>query len=47
MTDSLVVALDNAIAGSLTRLPGGKLRFDYHDEYRGRPGATPLLTLSP
>ena len=28
MTDSLVVILDDGIAGTLTRLPGGRLRFD-------------------
>jgi hypothetical protein len=39
MTDSLLVILDDAIAGSLTRLPTGKLRFDYHDAYRVRADA--------
>jgi serine/threonine-protein kinase HipA len=47
MSDSLLVVLDDVIAGSLTRLSGGKLRFDYHDEYRGRPGATPLSISMP
>ncbi len=47
MTDSLLVVLDDAIAGSLTRLPAGKLRFDYHDDYRSRPSATPLSTSMP
>jgi serine/threonine-protein kinase HipA len=47
MTDSLLVVLDDAIAGSLTRLAGGKLRFDYHDEYRDRTSATPLSISMP
>jgi serine/threonine-protein kinase HipA len=47
MTDSLLVVLDDVIAGSLTRLPGGKLRFDYHDEYRSRLSATPLSISMP
>ena len=29
MTDSLLVVLDDAVAGTLVRLKGGKLRFDY------------------
>lgn len=47
MTDSLVVILDDGIAGTLTRLPGGRLRFDYDDEYRQRPNATPLSVSMP
>jgi len=47
VTDSLLVVLDDAIAGTLTRLPGGKLRFDYDDEYCARPGATPLSISMP
>jgi serine/threonine-protein kinase HipA len=48
MSDSLVVILDDAIAGTLTRLPGGRLRFDYDDEYRNCPSATPLsVSMSP
>jgi serine/threonine-protein kinase HipA len=47
MTDSLLVVLDDTIAGTLVRLRGGKLRFDYGDEYRGRPGATPLSLSMP
>jgi serine/threonine-protein kinase HipA len=42
MTDSLVVILDDDVAGTLTRLPGGRLRFAYDDEYRERGNATPL-----
>ena len=47
MTDSLVVMLDEGVAGTLTRLPGGRLRFDYDDEYRQRPNATPLSVSMP
>lgn len=42
MTDTLAVLLDDAIAGSISRLDQGRLRFDYEDEYRQTPGATPL-----
>lgn len=47
MTDTLVVVLDDAIAGIITRLRGGRLRFDYEDEYRKRAGATPLSVSMP
>ena len=47
MTDSLGVLLDDAIAGTLTRLRGGRLRFDYDDDYRERPNATPLSVSMP
>jgi serine/threonine-protein kinase HipA len=47
MTDSLLVVLDDVIAGTLERLPGGRLRFDYTEEYRERPGATPLSLSMP
>ncbi len=47
MTDSLIVALDNAVAGTVTRLRGGRLRFDYDDDYRNRAGATPLSISMP
>lgn len=47
MTDSLVVILDDTIAGTLTRLPGGRLRFDYADDYREGPNATPLSVSMP
>jgi serine/threonine-protein kinase HipA len=44
---SLVVILDDAVAGTLTRLPGGRLRFDYEEDYRQRPNATPLSVSMP
>jgi serine/threonine-protein kinase HipA len=47
MTDSLLVVLDDTVAGTLERLGGGKLRFDYRDEYRERPDATPLSLSMP
>jgi len=47
MTDTLVVLLEEAVAGTLTRLPGGRLRFDYDDEYRARANATPLSVSMP
>lgn len=47
MTDSLLVILDDAVAGVLTRLRGGRLRFDYNDDYRRRPHATPLSLSMP
>jgi serine/threonine-protein kinase HipA len=42
MADTLVVLLDDRIAGTVTRLSGGRLRFDYDDEYRASAGSTPL-----
>jgi len=47
MTNSLLVVLDGAVAGTLIRLPGGKLRFDYDGHYRQQPGATPLSLSMP
>ncbi len=47
MTESLLVVLDDVIAGTLERLPGGRLRFDYTEEYRDRPGATPISLSMP
>jgi serine/threonine-protein kinase HipA len=47
MTDILSVILDDAIAGSITRLNQGRLRFDYDDDYRRTAGATPLSVSMP
>ncbi len=47
MTDTLAVLLDDAVAGTITRLSQGRLRFDYDDEYRQRPAATPLSVSMP
>lgn len=47
MTDSLIVVLDDTVAGTVTRLARGRLRFDYDDAYRQRPEATPLSLSMP
>jgi serine/threonine-protein kinase HipA len=47
MTDILVVVLGDAIAGTLTRLAGGRLRFEYDEDYRETQGATPLSVSMP
>jgi serine/threonine-protein kinase HipA len=47
MTDSLLVLLDEAIVGTLVRLQGGKLRFDYSEEYRHLLDPTPLSLAMP
>lgn len=47
MTDTLVVLLDETVAGIVTRLPRGRLRFEYDDNYRRRSEATPLSLSMP
>jgi serine/threonine-protein kinase HipA len=47
MSDSLSVLLDDGVAGTLTRLSGGQLRFDYDESYRARPNAVPLSLSMP
>jgi serine/threonine-protein kinase HipA len=47
MTDTLVVLIEDVVAGVVTRLAGGRLRFDYEEEYRERPEATPLSVSMP
>lgn len=47
MTDSLSVLLDDRVAGTLTGLSGGRLRFDYDEDYRERPDAVPLSLSMP
>jgi serine/threonine-protein kinase HipA len=47
VNDSLLVVLDDMVAGTLTRLTGGRLRFEYHDDYRSREVATPLSVSMP
>lgn len=47
MSDSLLVVLDGAVAGRLSRLRGGRLRFDYDDAYRERAAPTPLSLSMP
>jgi serine/threonine-protein kinase HipA len=45
--DYLNVILEGVVAGLLTRERGGRLRFEYSDEYRNRRGATPLSVSMP
>ena len=47
MTDALLVILEDVLAGTIEKLPGGKLRFTYDDTYRARDGATPLSLSMP
>jgi len=47
MSDSLLVILDDVVAGTLTRLSGGRLRFDYDAAYQRRRGHTPLSLSMP
>lgn len=47
MSDSLLVILDDVVAGTLTRLPGGRLRFDYDATYQDQRGHTPLSLSMP
>ena len=47
MNKQLTVILDDREAGTLTRLDQGRLRFDYHGEYRARPNPTPLSVSMP
>ncbi|MGH8980815.1 MAG: type II toxin-antitoxin system HipA family toxin [Acidimicrobiales bacterium] len=47
MTDSLFVVLDDVVAGTVERRPGGRLQFDYVEEYRERPEPTPLSLSMP
>jgi serine/threonine-protein kinase HipA len=47
MTDALIVILDDAVAGRLSRARGGRLSFDYDEQYRARADATPLSLSMP
>jgi len=47
MSDSLTVLIGDHVAGRLTRLTGGRLRFDYDEEYRERRAPTPLSVSMP
>ena len=47
MTDSLTVISDDMVAGSVTRMPGGRLQFSYGEGYAARPTATPLSLSMP
>lgn len=47
MTGPLVVLMGPSIAGTLTRLSDGKLRFEYNEAYRALPDPTPLSVSMP
>jgi serine/threonine-protein kinase HipA len=47
MTDTLLVILDDAVAGTLSRARGGRLSFDYDENYRTRVNATALSLSMP
>jgi serine/threonine-protein kinase HipA len=47
VTSSLLVILDDAVAGTLVRLSAGRLRFDYDEDYRSGARATPLSLSMP
>lgn len=47
MADVLHVILEDVFAGTIEKLPGGRLRFVYDDSYRVRDGATPLSLSMP
>ncbi len=47
MSDALAVLLGDQVAGTLTRLTGGRLRFDYDARYREGAAPTPLSLSMP
>jgi serine/threonine-protein kinase HipA len=47
MTDTLLVMLDNAVAGAVSRARGGRLSFDYDEDYRAGSDATALSLSMP
>jgi serine/threonine-protein kinase HipA len=47
MNESLIAILDDVRAGTLSRLAGGRLRFDYDEDYRDLPSPTPLSVSMP
>lgn len=47
MSNSLAVLLDDRVAGTLTRASGGRLHFEYDEEYRERRNAVPLSLSMP
>lgn len=47
MSEPLVVVLGEQVAGLITRLPNGRLRFEYDAAYRDLPAATPLSMSMP
>jgi serine/threonine-protein kinase HipA len=47
MSESLIVLIEDEVAGVLQRLAGGRLRFDYERAYQERPSSTPLSLSMP
>ena len=47
MSDTLLVILDDVVAGTVTRLSGGRLRFQYDASYQEQAGHTPLSLSMP
>jgi serine/threonine-protein kinase HipA len=47
MSDGLTVILHGQMAGTVSRVAHGRLRFDYDDTYRSRSDATPLSVSMP
>ena len=47
MTEPLIVILGDVVAGTITRQPGGRLRFDYDETYMSGPASTPLSISMP
>jgi serine/threonine-protein kinase HipA len=47
MSDTLLVILDEVVAGTLTRRAGGRLRFEYDTSYQEQSGHTPLSLSMP
>lgn len=47
MSGTLAVLLNDTTAGTVTRLSGGRLRFDYDNRYQAIPNATPLSVSMP
>lgn len=44
---TLVVLMHDAVAGTLTSLPNGRVRFEYDSAYRAVPESTPLSLSMP
>jgi serine/threonine-protein kinase HipA len=47
MTDRLCVLLDDMVVGTISKQGRRRLHFDYAEDYRGLPGATPLSVSMP
>ncbi len=47
MPNELIVVIGGIVAGTLTRLPNGRLRFEYDEAYRAKTDPTPLSLSMP